>query len=116
MNAENIKIAQRIACIKGDNMAPTFESVIEAMARKIAALEKPEIAWENHPPSFRNYCIGDARVALCAQRDMGLLLVAKVPGEVRHLFGPAGERQRAEGWNACRAEVLAHVVEMPADE
>ncbi len=86
------------------------ERMVEAAARAIAALEKPEIAWENHPPSFRNYCTNDARAALTAAlavaeaEGAGLFVV---PGEVRHLFGPVGERQRAEGWNSCRAATLA---------
>jgi len=59
---------------------------------------------------YVDLCCADARAALTAAlavaeaEGAGMFVV---PGEVRHLFGPVGERQRAEGWNSCRAATLA---------
>lgn len=61
-----------------------------------------------------------ASAALRAQHDMGLLLVAGVPDERPYLSGDGeyvdAANAGAAGHNVCRAEVLARVVEPPADE
>jgi hypothetical protein len=53
---------------------------------------------------------GHTRAAILAVTEHGGLVVGKMPGDVTHLFGPPGEKQRAEGWNLALAAVRANAV------
>lgn len=96
----------------------TFGDAVEAMAIPIAEASTRK-TWEAIGEPGREQWRLRARAALRAQRDMGLLLLAGVPEE-----GPPAEAANSEYWRgvyqgraACRADVLARVVEVPpADE
>ena len=54
--------------------------------------------------------LANTRAAILAVTEHGGLVVGKMPGDVTHLFGPPGEKQRAEGWNLALAAVRANAV------
>lgn len=115
-------------------MTALSERMVEAAARARYAQFRAGMAeakynlpaWEDLPDEMQARAIdaelAPLRAALSAVP--GLLLVAGVPDEMV-AFRPAApmpasavdaENARRLGHNACRAEVLARVVEVPADD
>lgn len=95
------------------------ERMVEAAARASVALAYNDTLatdddafalWcANNPDLWRQElrCARAALTAALAVAEAEGAGMFVVPGKVRHLFGPVGERQRAEGWNSCRAATLA---------
>ena len=82
------------------------EKWIEAGARAIARLYWCETPCRQATCS----CEKDARAsfaAILAAAEADGVVMTRVPGEARNLFGPPREARHADGWNNCRAATLA---------
>lgn len=91
----------------------TADEVLEAMARGIAHSSDCD-GDDGFRACVPEHCVcrSLARAAIRAVTERGGLVVAKVPGNVKILFGPERAEGYAEGWNAALAAVRASAVEV----
>ena len=102
-----------------------MSDVVEAMARAYHDTQRGEqsASWDElvsaHADSpetlgyrYLQMTRDKTRAAIRTVEASGGLVVGKMPGDVIHLFGPPGEKQRAEGWTLALGAVRANAVKV----
>lgn len=84
--------------------------LIDAMAEAAYGAMGFVVPWDSLVPQVKAKWRRAQLDTIRALHERGGLVVGEMPGDVTHLFGPPGEKQRAEGWNLALAAVRANAV------